>query len=89
MERIRKHFIFSGRVQGVGFRWRSSQIAASLGLTGWVKNQWDSTVELEIQGTREEIGKFLSMLYQQRYIQIEDVQTKEIPLETDSGFHIR
>lgn len=89
MERIRKHFIFSGRVQGVGFRWRSSQIAASLGLTGWVKNQWDSTVELEIQGTREEIGKFLSMLYQQRYIQIEDVQAKEIPLETDSGFHIR
>ena len=38
---IRKHLIFSGRVQGVGFRYRAMNIAQMLGLTGWVKNRWD------------------------------------------------
>ena len=55
MEKIRKHFYFSGRVQGVGFRYRSYYIAQSMGLTGWVKNLWDDRVEMEVQGTREEI----------------------------------
>ena len=55
MEKIRKHFYFSGRVQGVGFRYRSYYIAQSMGLTGWVRNLWDDRVEMEVQGTREEI----------------------------------
>ena len=33
---IRKHYWFSGRVQGVGFRYRACYIASSLGVTGWV-----------------------------------------------------
>ena len=49
MEKIRKHFIFSGRVQGVGFRYRSMHMAQMLGLTGWVKNNWDGDVEMEWQ----------------------------------------
>ena len=53
---IRKHLIFSGRVQGVGFRYRAMNIAQMLGLTGWVKNRWDGKVEMEVQGKREEIG---------------------------------
>ena len=63
---IRKHLIFSGRVQGVGFRYRAMNIAQMLGLTGWVKNRWDGKVEMEVQGKREEIGKMISMLYQQK-----------------------
>ncbi len=47
---IRKHLIFSGRVQGVGFRYRAMNIAQMLGLTGWVKNRWDGKVEMEVQG---------------------------------------
>lgn len=89
MEKIRKHFVFSGRVQGVGFRYRSSYIARDLGLTGWVKNNWDGKVEMEVQGTREEIGKLLSMLYQQRYIWIEDIEAKEISVQKESSFRIR
>ena len=42
---LRKHIYFSGRVQGVGFRYRSYYIAQSLGLTGWVTNLWDGRVE--------------------------------------------
>ena len=63
MEKIRKHFYFSGRVQGVGFRYRSYYIAQSIGLTGWVRNLWDGRVEMEVQGTREEIREMVERLF--------------------------
>ena len=63
-------------------------IAQMLGLTGWVKNRWDGKVEMEVQGKREEIGKMISMLYQQRFIWIEDIEEKEIPVEKESSFSI-
>lgn len=47
---IRKHIYFSGRVQGVGFRYQAAYYARSLGLTGWVRNLSDGRVEMEIQG---------------------------------------
>ena len=50
---MRRHFILSGRVQGVGFRWRASQIGEMLGLTGWVRNLEDGSVEMEAEGTRQ------------------------------------
>ena len=50
MADIRKRIVFHGRVQGVGFRYTAKYLAQSLGLTGWVRNEWDGTVTLEIQG---------------------------------------
>ena len=47
---VRKHIFFSGDVQGVGFRYRSFYIAQSLDLTGWVQNEDDGSVTLEVQG---------------------------------------
>ena len=47
-EHVRYHMIVSGRVQGVGFRYRVSHAANALGLTGWVTNCWNDTVELEV-----------------------------------------
>ena len=47
---IRKHIIVHGRVQGVGFRYIASSIAAGCHVTGWVRNQYDGTVEIEVQG---------------------------------------
>ena len=46
----RKSIVFHGRVQGVGFRWTASQIAGEYGLTGWVRNEYDGTVTMEVQG---------------------------------------
>ncbi len=89
MEKIRKHFIFSGRVQGVGFRYRSMHIAQMLGLTGWVKNNWDGDVEMEVQGRREDIEKLVSLLHEQRFIWIERIESKEIPVIKESSFFIR
>ena len=46
----RKHIIFYGYVQGVGFRWRARHAADLYGCTGWVHNKWNGTVEMENPG---------------------------------------
>ena len=53
-EEIRYHVIFYGQVQGVGFRYRAYYAAYQLGLTGWVRNCWDETVEMEVQGDQKD-----------------------------------
>lgn len=88
MEKVRKHIIFSGRVQGVGFRYRSYYIAQSLGLTGWVKNTWDDRVEMEVQGTRADIDQMLVKLHEQRFVCIDTMDIKEIPVQQESSFYI-
>ena len=47
---------FCGEVQGVGFRWTSQIVADRIGCTGWVKNEFDGSVSMELQGTDEQIG---------------------------------
>ena len=86
---IRKHYWFSGRVQGVGFRYRACYIASSLGVTGWVRNNWDERVEMEAQGTREDLARMVEMLYRQSFIGIEGVEEKVVPVEVESGFYAR
>ena len=86
---IRKHILFSGRVQGVGFRYRSCYIAQMLGLTGWVTNTWDDRVEMEVQGEEKSINKMIELLHEQNFVVIEDMEVNEIPLCEESGFRVR
>jgi acylphosphatase len=58
----RIHVYYSGRVQGVGFRFTAQAIAANLGLTGWVKNLPDGKVELVCEGEKEKLDKILSKI---------------------------
>jgi acylphosphatase len=82
-EKIRKRFIFSGRVQGVGFRWHARHAAESLRLTGWVRNEYDGSVSMEVQGTEAEIDRMLVMLQQDRYIDIRDMESKVIAVDEE------
>lgn len=87
---IRQHLKVTGRVQGVGFRYRARYAAGALGITGWVKNEWDGSVEMEVQGTLRQIEQLLETLRGSRYISIDWIEKKEIPAEAhESGFHVR
>src|SRR5207245_11258811 len=48
-------YIVRGRVQGVGFRWFGEREAHILGISGWVRNNSDGSVEVLAQGTREQL----------------------------------
>lgn len=88
--KVRKHIYFSGQVQGVGFRYRSTYLARPLALTGWVKNLWDGRVEMEIQGEESTIKKFLTQLKSQRFIVIERMVVEDLPLEErETSFSVR
>ena len=89
MSEVRKHIVFYGRVQGVGFRYTAKYLARSLELTGWVKNDWDGTVTMEVQGREQLINKLLTGLNHSRFISIEWMDTKEIPLEDERGFDVK
>ena len=85
---VRRHIYFSGRVQGVGFRFRASWAAKRLGLTGWVSNLPDGRVEMEVQGEEGQIERFLEDLKGQRFISIENMEMAEIPCVKESGFKV-
>lgn len=85
-EIVRKHIFFYGRVQGVGFRYYAVQKANQLGLTGWVKNLYDGSVEMEVEGQEELIDQLIIFLQNRTYIWIERIDAKKIPLQQDSSF---
>jgi len=58
--RVRIH----GRVQGVWFRAWTQKTAQSLGLTGWVRNRADGTVEAHFSGPAEAVEKMLELVWQ-------------------------
>jgi acylphosphatase len=55
----RLYAIVQGRVQGVGFRYFTQERAIFLGLTGWVRNRWDGSVELVAEGPRADLETLL------------------------------
>ena len=57
------HVIVKGRVQGVSFRYYTRQQAFRLGISGWIRNNADGTVEVLAQGTREHLEELLDFLH--------------------------
>ncbi|MBK6632108.1 MAG: acylphosphatase [Betaproteobacteria bacterium] len=55
-----RHLVIHGRVQGVGFRASLAWEAQQLGVTGWVRNRCDGTVEALIQGDDEAVAGLLA-----------------------------
>ncbi|MFH1858118.1 MAG: acylphosphatase [Candidatus Omnitrophota bacterium] len=58
----RIHVFYSGRVQGVGFRFTAEHIALSLQLVGWVKNLTDGRVEVVAEGEETKLVHFLEKM---------------------------
>lgn len=89
MEEIRKEYLFFGRVQGVGFRYRASHLALRRRISGFVTNEYDGSVRMEAQGKKEELTEFIKEISQGRWIEIDQIQEKDIPLEEGTGFYVR
>ena len=79
--KMRLHYIFYGSVQGVGFRYQAYYMARKLGLSGWVKNLYDGTVEMEVQGKEELIDALILSFYESNSIRIEDMDIQRLPIE--------
>ena len=56
------HVIVSGSVQGVGYRYTARMIANEVGVTGWVRNRRDGTVEAEVEGTPDQVDEMLAWM---------------------------
>ena len=85
---IRRALRFTGWVQGVGFRWRAIHAANAVGATGWVCNNFDGSVSMEIQGTEKQIDQVILAIERGTFVRIENMDVRNIPVvEDERGFH--
>lgn len=75
-EIVRKKLIFSGKVQNVGFRLETDEMANRLKLRGFVKNREDGKVEAEVEGEEEKIRYLINHLKSVKRIEIESIDEK-------------
>ena len=83
MAQKRAHLWIRGRVQGVNFRYYTIRTAQHLGLTGWVANRRDMTVETVAEGRREALDEFLAFLHRGSPSSV--VQKTDVEQETPTG----
>ncbi|MBP5402151.1 MAG: acylphosphatase [Treponema sp.] len=87
---IRKQLRFFGTVQGVGFRYTANSIAQSLGITGFVYNDFDGSVLMEAQGTKAEIENLISRLNDGMFISIDRIEKNDLPVDiSERSFRIK
>ncbi|HJA22956.1 acylphosphatase [Limosilactobacillus coleohominis] len=88
---INYHLTVSGRVQGVGFRWSTYQLAKQLGLTGYVQNLMNGDVYIVVQGPHETVRKFVNQVKEcvSPYSRVDKVQIKPGNLIDDHDFSIK
>jgi acylphosphatase len=86
----RIHATVHGQVQGVFFRETTRREAQKLGLSGWVRNQADGTVETEFQGEKDTVEELLKWLLQGSAMShVTRVDSRETdPVSGESGFAI-
>lgn len=80
---IRKQIVFYGWVQGVGFRYRARHAARAVGATGWVRNEFDGSVTMEIQGTEAQIDRVIEQIERGTYVRIEKMNARTIPVKPE------
>jgi acylphosphatase len=87
---IRNRVLISGRVQGVFFRGTCQEVAKEHGVSGWVRNRPDGTVEAVFEGPAEDVRRLLEWSRRgPRDAVVEDVRVQQEPPEGISGFEVR
>ena len=88
MEKIRRHIVFYGAVQGVGFRYRAYYAARSFGVSGWVKNEYDGSVVMEAEGEPYCIERMIEQIQNGRFVDIASAQYTAVPVQDSHSFEI-
>lgn len=87
------HLLFTGQVQGVGFRWTCLESAEKLGIAGWVKNLRDGSVSMDVQGTAAQLIKHFDAMhrtYDRMRCRMWLEEARELPCSRDAeGFQVR
>lgn len=87
---IRRRVVVHGLVQGVFFRDTVRRRAAELGVAGWVRNNWDGTVEAVFEGRLDAVESLMSLCHEgPRGARVDRVDVSEEPPEGLGGFAIR
>lgn len=85
----RFHLVVRGVVQGVGFRYYTDIEAKRSYLSGWVRNQPDGSVEIEVQGEEQRLLEFIEWVHQgPTRALVESVDITELPQKKETGFAI-
>jgi acylphosphatase len=80
----------TGRVQGVGFRWNAVREARSRSITGYVKNLYDGSVDIEAEGYKEQLDAFVEWCRQSPgHSVVESVTVDTLPPVNYSDFLIQ
>ncbi len=82
MDRIAKHIIFSGSVQGVCFRYTASNIAKRYLLTGMVRNLPDGSVEMLAQGDAKDVSACLEDIKETFRYGIKETKIQQVPYDS-------
>ena len=89
-DQVAHRVLFSGRVQGVGFRYTTCDVARDFAVTGYVKNLPDGRVEMICEGPREESARFVDAVCRAMRGYVGEMHTTEIPASGQfRGFGIR
>jgi acylphosphatase len=91
MPRDRRRVFFSGRVQGVGFRFTCQSLARGFEVAGFVRNLPDGRVELVAEGESGELDAFLASIRYEMSTYIKNVTTEPEPADAIPlvGFSVR
>ncbi len=82
--------VFFGRVQGVGFRATAARVASGFAVTGWVRNEGDGSVKMEVQGSFSDIVSMIAKLREMKgsYITSETSSATAVA-EAEVGFTVK
>ncbi len=81
------HATVYGRVQGVSFRFYTRDTAVALGLTGWVANRYDGSVEVVAEGPRAKLDRLLGFLqHGPPMARVDQVQFDFMPATRDFNY---
>jgi len=89
-ERVRAEVRVEGRVQGVFFRSEAQERARSRGVTGWVRNAPDGSVEAAFEGERDAVESLVRWCGEgPRGARVDDVRVRWDDARGEEGFRIR